>query len=172
MDSSNTIFRCRFKNYDTRTFITMSVKIVPFVPTRSGYHYITYKTRSYTLNKASTRETYVTKNFTLQNQSTNEGGNMTNTFKDFCPTTTQNFSPGNCPYSIILLSSLSYSTLVSHFPFIISPYSPTTLSSFSNQPEYIICIFPLLPGSNGAREIRLQRYMQPNSFQLFKEKIV
>lgn len=79
--------------------------------------------------------------FTLQNQSTKEGGNMTNTFKDFCPTATQHFSRGYSLYSIIFLSTLSYSPLVYHFPFITSPYSPTTLSSFSNQPEYIICIF-------------------------------
>lgn len=140
---------------------------------RKDDHYITYKTRSCTLNKASITETHVAKKkITLQNQSKNEGGNLTNTFKYFCTTTTQNFSPGYSLYSIILLSPLFYSTLVSHFPFIISPYSPATLSSFSNQPEYIICIFSPSPESNGAREIRLQRYMQPNSFQLFKEKIV
>ena len=48
------------------------------------------------------------------------------------------------PYSILTHNSLfpPFSTLVSHFPFIISPYTPTTLSSFSNQPEYKICIFP------------------------------
>jgi hypothetical protein len=60
---------------------------------------------------------------------------------------------------------------VSHFPLITSLYSLITLSSFSTQPEYIICIFPL-PGSNGAREIRLKRGMQANSFELFKEKIL
>jgi len=33
----NTIFRCRFKSYDTRIFITMSMKVVPFGAIRSGF---------------------------------------------------------------------------------------------------------------------------------------